>query len=199
MNLNKIKSTVGKARASFKLGFTLIELIVVIGIFSLIMAVALWNQKELSNNILITNLAYEIALAVRETQAYGIGVRTSPTSSPTSTDFQKPFGLHVDLTNGNEKQWVLFQDQNNDSIYQAGETFAIYKFQNQNGNRITALCLNHPITTPCIRSASLGSSFVKLDILFRRPNPEAYFQGGKGLGAGAELGFPGPAYIVVNT
>lgn len=188
-----------KIKSQIKSGFTLVEMIVVIAIFSLIMSVALWNQRELNNNILITNLAYEIALAIRETQAYGIGVRTN-TVNPTSADFQKAFGLHVDLAN--DKQWVLFQDKNNDSIYSVDETFAIYKFQNQNGNRIVALCIDHPATSPCFRhteATPLGSSYITLDILFKRPNPEAMFQGDKGLGSGPVVGLQGPAYIVVNT
>lgn len=179
----------------YNFGFTLIEMIVVIGIFSLIMAVALWNQKELSNNILITNLSYEIALAIRETQAYGIGVRTN-VANPTSDDFRKPFGFHVDLDN--PKRWVLFQDKNENYVYDVDETYAIYNFQNQNGNQITALCLNHPVTTPCRRDPMLGSSFKTLNIVFKRPNPEALFKGDKGLGSGEEP-FPGPAYVVVNT
>ncbi len=184
-----------KISGKINFGFTIVELIVVVGIFSLIMAVALWNQKELSNNILITNLSYEIALAVRETQSYGIGVRTN-VANPTSADFRKPFGFHVDLDN--PKRWVLFQDKDEDSEFDVGEIYAIYTFQNQNGNEITALCLNHPVSVPCRRDPALGSSFITLNILFKRPNPEAFFKGDKGLGSG-ETAFPGPAYIVVNT
>ncbi len=129
-----------KISGKINFGFTIVELIVVVGIFSLIMAVALWNQKELSNNILITNLSYEIALAVRETQSYGIGVRTN-VANPTSADFRKPFGFHVDLDS--PKRWVLFQDKDEDSEFDVGEIYAIYTFQNQNGNEITALCLKN--------------------------------------------------------
>lgn len=196
MSFKKILPKGPNVKSKLKSGFTLIEMLVVIGIFALIMAVALWNQKSLSNNVLITNLSYEIALAIRESQAYGIGVRTNTTGTPTSADFQKAFGLHVDLANS--KRWVLFQDKNDNSIFDSGEAYAIYNFQNQNGNEITALCLNHPATTPCRRDPMLGSSFITLNILFKRPNPEAYFKGDKGLGSG-ETAFPGPAYIVINS
>jgi prepilin-type N-terminal cleavage/methylation domain-containing protein len=177
-------------------GFTLVELVVVVGIFTLIMSVALWNQRSLNNNILISNLGYEIALAVRETQAYGIGVRAR-TGASTAQDFRGGFGMFVDLSS--PQQIIVFNDLDNDQVYDAPtEIFATYQFRNQNGNRITALCAEQNANQPC----GIGgpTSYQQLTILFKRPNPEALFSAVGTKGNGGSTGVKsGPAYIVINT
>lgn len=187
-------------KKQFKAAFTIIELLVVLAIFAVIMSVALWNQKDLSNNILITNLAYEIALAVRETQAYGIGVRAIDSASPTSQNFQKSFGLYVSMSN--QTQWTLFQDLNSNNKYDegAGEAYTTYKFKNQNGNKIVAICAQSTGSrTREVCNELSATSQDELNIIFRRPNPEASFYARKGGDPNPFLGKGGPAYIVVNT
>lgn len=49
-------------------GFSLLELLVVISIFTIITTIALFNQGQLNSNVLLTNLAYDVALTVREVQ-----------------------------------------------------------------------------------------------------------------------------------
>jgi prepilin-type N-terminal cleavage/methylation domain-containing protein len=176
-------------------GFTLVELVVVIGIFTLIMSVALWNQRSLNNNILISNLGYEIALAVRETQAYGIGVRARSGAS-TAQDFRGGFGMFVDVNL--PQQLIVFNDLDDDQVYDGpNEIFATYQFRNQNGNRITALCAEQNTNQPC----GIGgpTSYQQLTVLFKRPNPEALFSAVGVRGGGVTGIKSGPVYIVINT
>ncbi len=187
-NLFKVKNIL----TNLKRGFTIVELIVVIGIFTVIMSVALWNQKELSNNILITNLAYEIALAIREAQAYGIGVRAE-IGAGNPNDFKGGFGIYVNMNN--PEQLVLFNDKDDDKTYDLGaETFATYDFQKQNGSKIVAICAAHAPGAghPCTSTADTAKT--ELSILFKRPNPEASFV----VNTNPPI-VKGPAYIVVNT
>ncbi len=183
------KCVVGTRRA-----FTIVELIVVIGIFTLVMTIALWNQKDLNNSVLITNLAYEIALAVREAQAYGIGVRAE-TSANDSGDFRGGFGIYANINN--PEQLILFHDKDGNMQYDpaGGETFVIYNFQNQRGNRIKAICVAHtPLSLqgPC--TATSGTKTNEVTILFKRPNPEAAF-----FIPTTQPIVKGPAIIVLNT
>lgn len=191
-SFNKISK---KIAVETQKAFTIIELIVVIAIFALIMTVALWNQRDLTNNILISNLGYEIALAVRETQAYGIGVRARP-GAEASQDFQGGFGIYASINT--PEQLIVFNDLNENKIYDgAEEVFATYQFRNQNGNKITAICAEHPNNTPCI--AGGGSSFAEATVVFKRPNPEASFRSDAALGGGSNGVKSGPVYIVINT
>lgn len=180
-------------RYAYKKAFTLVELVVVVGIFTLIMAIALWNQKDLSNSVLITNLAYEIALGVREAQAYGIGVRAESGANETA-DFQGGFGIYANMNN--PEQLILFHDIDGNFQYDpsAGETFATYNFQNQRGNKMVALCVSHSLGAdgPCTDVSSTGRQ--ELSIFFKRPNPEASF-----IVNDNPPVVKGPAIIVLNT
>ena len=55
--------------------FTLIELLVVIGIIVLVSAAMLANMNKFGGAALTQNLAYDIALSMREAQVYGIAVQ----------------------------------------------------------------------------------------------------------------------------
>lgn len=167
-------------------GFTLIELIVVIAIFGVITSVALFNQGKLNSSILITNLAYEIALTVREAENYGVGVRAA-----TGGNFSGGFGVNFNISTPDTV--TLFNDKNNDNAYTADETSSQLIIQNQRGNKITAICLG-ALPSPagkCLPGTSNALNY--LNIVYKRPNPEPIFD------IGAPGGSPGPAYIVVNT
>jgi len=168
-------------------GFTLIELLVVLAIFAIVMSVALFDQAGLNSNILVTNLAYETALAVREAQTYGIGVRA------TGADiFDKGYGAYFDTNKMN--QVVVFGDSDGSNSYTEGanpsELQSLYEIKNQRGNKIWSICVGSP-------QCKILSTGQKLSIMFKRPNPEATFHI---FDASGEVLPPptGPAVIVVN-
>ena len=175
----------GKKSKLMKAGFTLIELLVVLGIFALIMGVALFNQAGLSSNILLTNLAYETALAVREAQTYGIGVRA--TASSTNSNFDMGYGAYFDITAG-QNQIIVFGDSNGNNAYNAPtELQSLYQVQNQRGNKISSICYG---------DVSNCTSVNRLSIMFKRPNPEASFWIIDGSDSATSV--TGPATIVVS-
>ncbi len=194
-----------KAARNVSAAFTVVELIVVIGIFGIIMSVALANQQELNSSLLISNLAYEIGLITRETQAYGIGVRARPGESDPKY-FQGAFGMNITmLPNGTADKIVVFKDNDNNGMYTEDadanpgeeETFSVYQFQNQRGNKIVALC-SGSYSLPCYRTGTAPSAN-NLNVIFKRPNPEASFNVIHEGSASLDLGEGGPAIIVVNT
>src|SRR6185312_4659547 len=90
---NKIQK---KGIVSRTKGFTLVELRVVVAIFLIITAITLGNQSRFSSDILITNLAYQIALSIREAQVYGIGSKgVADNSSSGINNFQAGYGIHI--------------------------------------------------------------------------------------------------------
>ncbi|MDD5318961.1 MAG: prepilin-type N-terminal cleavage/methylation domain-containing protein [Candidatus Pacebacteria bacterium] len=150
---------------SFHSGFSLIELVVVIGIFTLIMAVILFNQSKLSSSTLVDNLAYETALTLRQAQDYGIGVRAVNPGLGAAA-FAGGFGVHFDKTT--PTTFILFKDDDGTHTYTPPSTpggtdqvLSIYNIGNN--NRISALCINN----------NCNMAFSTLDITFTRPNPEA--------------------------
>ncbi len=155
-------------------GFSLPELIIVISIFVIISSVALFNQGKLSSSILLTNMAYEVGLAIREAQTYGIGVRAE---GPSSTVFSGQYGVHFSVENDTSKrQVVVFADSEATlggalNLYDPGEEKYIYEFENRRGNKIEALCVGDLSGGSCT-SGGLNS-VQSVDVLFKRPNPSA--------------------------
>ncbi len=191
-------------------GFTLIELIVVIGIFTVITAVAFVNQGQLNSSVLLTNTAYETALAVREAQVYGLGVRKNEINS--SNEYDGEYGVYFNMEN--PRQIIVYSNNPIDplgSLYNPGldtdavnlnEARFVYEFSNQRGNKILALCLGDLEVAGADGTSdkvcSVDSSFSRdeMHITFRRPEPRANFfsQGADVTGSSF-----GPAYIVVST
>lgn len=184
-------------------GFSLPELIIVIAIFVIISSVALFNQGKLSSDVLITNMAYEVGLAIREAQVYGIGVR----GDDSGASFNGQYGAHFSIQDDTSiRQILVYGDKNDDFIYAPGEEKSIYSFENRRGNRITALCVGDlPTGVACDTDAakSQGSEGQNyrvdwLDIVFKRPNPSALIYGPSASGGGSEQKF-GRAYVVLNS
>src|SRR3989344_4732921 len=93
-----------------KRGFTLVELIVVVAITTLISSIVVVGSSKFDGTILLTNLAYDVALSVREAQFAGLNVKVFQ-SGGTST-FNAGYGitfykLNAD-TSVNNKDYILF-------------------------------------------------------------------------------------------
>ncbi len=154
-------------------GFSLPELIIVIAIFVIISSVAMFNQSKLSSSVLLTNMAYEVGLAIREAQTYGIGVRSEDS---TGASFSGQYGAYFDVSGGASRQVIVFADSTTAGTlytYDPGEERYIYEFDNRRGNKISALCVGS-LTGPCTSGES------SLSVLFKRPNPSALISPGEG-------------------
>ncbi len=131
------------------LGFSLVELIVSIAIITLITGVVLARYGSFNSTILLTNLAYDIALSIREAQVLGISVRGE------AGVFVSAYGVH--FTEGTS--YLLFIDSDDSGTYDSGEEISSYSI-GQN-NAVIDLCAD----SACDRDS--------LDVLFRRPEPDA--------------------------
>lgn len=158
------------------------ELMVTIGIFSVISAVVIFKSTQFNSSIFLTNAAYEVALRMREVQTYGISARKSIDNS-----FYHAYGLHFDISKPN--QFIIFNDLNDSydpsapipptSFYDSGEEMFI-----------DSLPSDVYIDKICYTSFNLGVSHVcggsqTADIVFKRPSP-----------SGRATVFPGTAQVV---
>lgn len=149
-------------------GFSILELLVVVTIFITITTVVLANYNKFRSSTILTNLTYNIALAVREAQVYGLSFRATEDITPFGS-----YGVHFDATSGANRQFILFADAlpagNPDRRY-TSQTEEVQKYTIQSGYLINRLCGYVNVSSSC-------TALRDLDIVYSRPNPEAYISG----------------------
>jgi prepilin-type N-terminal cleavage/methylation domain-containing protein len=153
--------TRGFNRRKSSAAFTLVELLVSVAIFTLITTAAVFNNAQFNGNVILTNLAYEVALSVRQAQFYGITVKQSSTNT-----FDAGYGIHFDTAT--PAAYLLFEDKPTpDKTYSAGEALETYTLRK--GNTISKICVSN-VSRTCLSPGSTA------DISFIRPNPDAYIR-----------------------
>jgi prepilin-type N-terminal cleavage/methylation domain-containing protein len=160
MKQKLINLTSQKRKSISAKGFSLIEMIVVIGIISLLSTVTLSNYKEVSSQISLENLVQQIALTIRQAQVYGISVVKGTGSVYPS------YGVHFDIST--PTSFILFIDSNDNRSYDSSENVEMVTLKN---NNIISGIYADKLSTSCVGANVLSS----LDIIFTRPNPDAIF------------------------
>lgn len=131
-------------------GFSLIELLIVIGIIGFITSMILLRYGSYDSEILLNSLAYDIALSIREAQSLSISVRGD------AGDFSLGYGMH--FTPGSS--YILFRDIDGDGRYDAGEDVSTFD-----------IGLDNTVSDLCVNADTCGRD--SLDVVFRRPEPDA--------------------------
>jgi prepilin-type N-terminal cleavage/methylation domain-containing protein len=157
-------------------GFTLIEMLVVIAIFGILTAITASNYSKFTNDTILTNMAYEMALSIRQAQIYGVAV-----SNRQASNFDSQFGINFYMDGlPDTKVYHLFEDVGgNNGEYDGegtcttGSDICHQEYTLQRGVVITDLWTQdlggcNPISD-------------SLNISFNRPNPEPVITGGASL------------------
>ena len=143
-------------------GFTLIELLISLALIGVITTVTLANYKGFDSTTILKGQAYEIALALRETQAKSLSVvRDSGSGS-----FDYPYGLSFTRS---WNTYTLFKDINGNTIYSGtSEDLSIITMDGK--MQVSDLCV--------VVSGVEDCSAVRLDISFKRPEFKAFLYAG---------------------
>ncbi len=156
-------------------GFTLMELLVVIAVIVLVSGAMLVNMNKFGGAGLTQNLAYDIALSMREAQVYGIAVQNV---QATGGNYTPAYGMYFKLTD--PTHYNMFADFNNasntnhpDGVFQAswsgaptGESLPSSPYTIGRGFSISDLCVTTGSTETCGQSS--------LTIIFIHPEPDAW-------------------------
>ncbi len=101
-------------------GFSIIEMVVTIGIMSLIIAGMMIANSRYGDSLLVTNLAYDVALTAREAQAYGLSVKEWREGINLGDSFGAAYGLRFSKMDTNtayaSKKFALFNDVSENGI-----------------------------------------------------------------------------------
>jgi hypothetical protein len=142
---------------------------VTVGIFVFMTALLLAKYNNFNSGTLLTNLAYDVALTLRQAQTYGLSVVNSQQSG---ANFSKAYGVYfVDES----AEYTFFVDFNTKAFNTEGilndtndAIESISKYTLKRGATVTGLCaVNDTICS--------SSDFNKthLGITFKRPDPDA--------------------------
>ena len=147
--------------------FTLIELVAVMAIIIIVTSVTLANNSRFGGTVLLQNLAYDMALSIRQAQVYGIAVR-----GYSANNFSAGYGMHFSTSEaGGSLQYELFADKNRDGLFTSDldpdidENVPPTHYIGR-GYYISGLSILEP-------GASTETSVSTIDILFKRPEPTA--------------------------
>lgn len=157
-------------------GFTVIELVMSMAIFGFMTALVVAKFGNFNQSTLLTDTAYDVALAVHTAQTYGISVKNlnSGTFSPAyGVDFSTAVsGVACGATsNTNNTNMVLFADispSTPDGLCDISDA-TVTNYKLLRGATISALCTGTGASLP----PNCSNSINRLDISFLRPNPEA--------------------------
>jgi prepilin-type N-terminal cleavage/methylation domain-containing protein len=158
-------------------GLTFVEMIVVIGIFSVLAGVSLFSFSSFTNNITLQNVAQDVSLRIVEAQRGATSGYVSQIDSLSSNANYRPsYGVYFNILGTGLDQFSLFIDLpiSNDGRYAyegqpnqncpSGECRSVTKFQN--GYGIKKICLNQGTICP---STPITKAYVR----FERPYLDA--------------------------
>lgn len=170
---------------SLSKAFTLIELLVVLAIITIVSAVVINSQGSFNKTLILSNTAYDIALALRSAASYGLGTRAYGSAANAG------YGLHFQTGTAG---FLLFSDiipgpsasgchglpppprddasapdaKPGNCAYDIGEKVTDYAFGN--GIKIKDFCAYSTIWTCTYAHDGAAPGLTSLDIVFTRPN-----------------------------
>ena len=144
-----------KASKSYFAGFTLVELIITIAIFVFMTALVMARYNDYYSGTIFKNLAYDIAITIREAQSYGISVKVRTDA------FNKAYGAYFPGGAQSKNFSLKAFDFNNYVIPEASEK----DFTLKHG----AVFQSFTVSVDDVNYSNASN----LAIIFQRPDPEA--------------------------
>ena len=142
-------------------GFSLVELMVTIGIFITVTSLVFANYPKFRSQLTLKKTSQEIALAVREAQVYGLSVREYDGVFP-------GYGIHFNINKPGSV--LIFADLNDSKGYDPNDGI-VKEYAIQTKDAISDLCGETKKSPP--GSCNLS----QLDAVYLRPNPVVTLRG----------------------
>lgn len=164
-------SSVSHTPSSFSLnnnsqkGFTLVELLISIGIIAFISSIVLLKYSSFDSTVLLKNAAYEVALALREAQAKSVS------GSHQGGDANFPFGVTF---TPEVKDYTIFRYA---SATDPSPHYDVSEADPDLASNISTTLMERSmlVTDVCINTGTENCDVTRLDVSFRRPEFRALF------------------------
>lgn len=184
--------------------FTLVEFIVIMSIFAIMAAVAMYNFTGFRSSIALNNLAHDIGLTIRQAQVFGWVTTTAETGGLISLDANGNPVRYADgvfFPKSNNKQFILYKKttptvQN----FVTGSDIVVDTITISGPNRIVGAFYSSTNKDALkIVNGTIPSGVTEvindLSVSFTRPRPETTFHDGLSLIPANFLGI----YVVAET
>lgn len=155
-------------------GMSYVELIVVLGIFSAVSSVVIFNYGAFQSKVDIKNLGSDIALQIVEAQNAALSGNLSRT--PTVSPWKPAYGLYFSTTpnnNADDRNFIHFVDLNNDAYYNDTSCSP------SNGECLEKITIAAKESSISRIDGFVGSSSIEIKdpfaISFKRPDSKAFF------------------------
>jgi type II secretory pathway pseudopilin PulG len=158
-------------------GYTLIELIVVIGMMLSITAVMVLNGADSRRLANLENAARQLESALMEAQAYGNSGRAFPPGESDPEDFDKGYGVFLSTNDDPDKVFIYGGrgDLNSDDAYEGDERRFINKdYYADGGQRFETIQLEGAVEVSAMKGVSSNQSAKELHVLFKRGEPKVH-------------------------
>ncbi len=180
-------------KPKLKRGFTLIELLVVLAIFIVITSVVLARQNRFSSDILLSDVAYQIAISIRQAQVYGLGVRSvGGVTKGVDITYDTGYGIHFEGPLP-ASSYIFFPDLNkngiadvvNGTLETSLSTPGTISYDLSRGQKIVSVCATNANGNGCLSGLSgvKGGSgnASSLNVIYIRPDPTAKISDDQGV------------------
>lgn len=162
-------------------GFSIVELLVSVAIFAFLTAFLVSKYGNFNQSILLTNLAYDVAITLRNAQNYGINVKSAPdvvNNVNYSEEFKLGYGVHFDTHTGTpapNTEMIFYADTNNSFSYNPGTDSLLGRYVLRNGSKVSSICTNDTGDSCPTSGTGVDGTVGDLDVVFIRPSPDANF------------------------
>ena len=124
-------------KINFLRGFTIIEILITIGIFALVSSMILANYPKFSERLTLEQTAQKIALSFREARTFSLTVGESEIGAKIFPGY----GVHFDAgESGDNKEYLIFSDLDSDKKYAASGDEEKDTFKIQSSASISGAC-----------------------------------------------------------
>ena len=160
-----MRSKVIKRKRNVEPGFTIIELLVSVGVMVIITSVLVARYSSFNSAVLLKSQAYEVGLAIREAQLYSVASQGGEEER-----FRSVYGVYFDLDSPNT--YILYRDEDDNGRFSPGTDVELQTYQLDDRFEIRGF----------VDSDNGGSAVGgnELSISFLRPNFDARFHTGSG-------------------
>lgn len=149
--------------------FTLIELLVSLAIFGLMTALMVAKYGTFNQSVLLTNMAYDVALTIRTAQTYGLSVKSTNNNL---ASYSSAYGVKIGNVTGScannnaygPTTFLMYADTDT-TVGCSSSDLLVSAYALKRGAEVSRVCVRST------GSCTLGSGV--LDISFKRPDPRA--------------------------